>query len=72
MLERRVTIADVKTAIGRSSHAESYEGKVVNGGTTWRIIGPDCDGETMIGIGVEIFGGVDGKPWFVLITVFDP
>jgi len=47
---------DVHTAIDRSARAEAYQdGVPMNGGTCWRVVGPDVDGERTLGIGVEIY-----------------
>jgi len=61
---------DVHTAIDRSHQAAPYEdGEATCDGTCWRIIGPDCDGDRQIGIGVEIYANVDRKIWMMLCTV---
>ena len=68
--ERRVDMTDVHTAIDRSTRAVPYkDGKPMNDGTCWRILGPDCDGNRTIGVGIEVFAGVDGRPWIMLCTV---
>ena len=68
--ERGVDMIDIHTAIDRSSRAAPYkDGKPMNDGTCWRIIGPDCDGNRAIGVDIEIYAGVDGRPWITLCTV---
>jgi hypothetical protein len=58
--ERGVDMMDVHTAIDRSTRATPYkDGKPMN----------DCDGNRTIGVGVEVFAGVDGRPWIMLCTV---
>lgn len=70
MSERHVDMTDIHTAIDRSRHAEPYkDGKPRHGGTCWRIIGPDCDGEGNIGVGIEVFKELNGSCWIVLCTV---
>jgi hypothetical protein len=68
--ERAIDMIDIHTAIDRSNRAEPYkDGIPVNDGTCWRIIGPDCDGSRIIGVGIEVFAGVDRRPWITLCTV---
>jgi hypothetical protein len=67
--ERAVDMADVHTAIDKSHQAEPYDGEPRSDGTCWRIIGPDCDDERDIGVGVEIYANVDRTVWMTLCTV---
>ena len=68
--ERNVDMTDIHTAIDRSHQAEPYkDGKPRAGGTCWRIIGPDCDGDGMIGIGIEVYKELNGTIWITLCTV---
>jgi hypothetical protein len=69
---RRIDMTDVHTAIDRCTRVVPYgNGTPMNGGTCWRIIGPNCDGDATIAVGIEIFAGVDGHPWITLCTVMD-
>lgn len=63
---------DVHTAIDRSVRAESYQdGKAMNGGTCWRVIGPDVDGERTLGIGIEVYSAPNRSVWITLCTVIE-
>jgi hypothetical protein len=68
--ERGVNMLDIHNAFDRSVHAEPYaEGQPRNSGTCWRVIGPDCDGERVLGVGVEAWRSADRKSWITLCTV---
>jgi hypothetical protein len=70
MAERNVDMLDIHTAIDRSQEVEPYtDGKPRHGGTCWRIIGPDCDGDGMISIGIEVYKELNGTYWIALCTV---
>lgn len=72
MHERRVNMFDVHTAIDRSARAEAYpDGKPVNDGSCWRVIGPDVDGERTLGIGVEVYSAPNRTVWITLCTVIE-
>jgi hypothetical protein len=72
MLERSVNMPDVHTAIDRSVRAEAYqEGVPMNGGTCWRVFGPDVDGERTLGIGVEVYSAPSRSVWITLCTVIE-
>jgi len=67
--ERKLGLADVKHALARPSHIESYEGRDASqGGTNWRVTGPSIDGES-IRVGVEAYE-VRGAQWALIITLF--
>src|ERR1051325_6168292 len=70
MGERSVNMFDVHTAIDRSARAEAYQdGTPVNGGMCWRVIGPDVDGERILGIGIEVYNAPNRSVWITLCTV---
>lgn len=72
MRERSVNMFDVHTAIDRSTSAVPYaDGKPENGGTCWRVIGPDVDGERMLGLGVEVYAAPNRTVWITLCTVIE-
>jgi hypothetical protein len=72
MSERSVNMFDVHTAIDRSSRAEAYQdGTPMNGGTCWRVFGPDADGERTLGIGVEVYSAPNRTVWITLCTVIE-
>jgi hypothetical protein len=72
MAERRVNMFDVHTAIDRSSVAREYpDGIPENGGTCWRVFGPDVDGERNLAIGVEIYAAPNRTVWITLCTVIE-
>ena len=71
LAERDVDMNDVHNAIDRSHKAVPYlNGTPRNGGTCWRIWGPDCDGDRTIGVGIEIYTASGGY-WFTLCTVIE-
>ena len=72
MVERRVNMFDVHTAIDRSTTAGPYpDGTPMNGGTCWRIVGPDVDGERTLGLGVEVYAAPNRTIWITLCTVIE-
>jgi hypothetical protein len=72
MVERNVNMFDVHTAIDRSTTAAPYpEGTPVNEGTCWRVIGPDVDGERILGLGVEVYAAPNRTVWITLCTVIE-
>ena len=67
--DRDISILDVKRAVERAYSCETYKnGKPMNGGTCWRVTGPDFAGDAT-SIGVEAFTDHLGKR-AVLCTVF--
>ena len=72
MDQRIVDMLDVHTAIDRSVRAEAYrDGKPENGGTCWRVFGPDVDGERTLAIGVEVYSAPNRTAWITLCTVIE-
>lgn len=72
MGERNVNMFDVHTAIDRANRAEPYvDGKSVNDGTCWRVIGPDVDGERTLGLGIEVYAAPNRTVWITLCTVME-
>jgi hypothetical protein len=72
MDERSVNMFDVHTAIDRSVRAEAYQdGTPMNGGTCWRVFGPDVDGDRTLGIGVEVYSAPNRSVWITLCTVIE-
>lgn len=70
LTERAVSMLDVGTAIVRATAAERYKEQVARqGGTCWRIFGPDVEGERILGIGIETFLYRKRKR-MMLVTVF--
>jgi hypothetical protein len=67
--QRGITLRDAQNAIRRASHCAAYAGGTpLAGGTCWRIVGPDLDGEETT-VGVEAFEDHLGRR-VLLITVF--
>ena len=60
---------DVHAAIGRCSTVEPHSDMPKNGGTSWRVTGPDADGERKITIGVEAFES-EKQQRVILCTAF--
>lgn len=72
MDERSVDMFDVHTAIDRSERAEEYrDGTPMNGGSCWRVFGPDADGTRTLGIGVEVYRAPNRSAWITLCTVIE-
>ena len=71
LAQRNITMLDVLNAITKTTQVVSYpKGKARNGGTQWRVLGPDTDGNRTIVVGVETF--LDHKKRrMMLVTVFD-
>lgn len=71
MVERGVDFPDVRSAISRATRVTSYEnGTAQQGGSCWRVLGPDLDDQRDIAVGVEVF--LDKKKRrIVLVTVFE-
>jgi len=69
--ERGVNMLDVHAVFIRCKAVEPYPaGACANGGTTWRVIGPDADGDRFIAIGIEAYVK-GGTKWVTLCTVFE-
>src|SRR6185312_10945512 len=69
MASRRLSLADIKNVLLRSTGCSPYEeGKISRGGACWRIAGQDLDGD-QASIGVELYRDHLGKACLV-ITVF--
>ncbi len=65
---RRVNIRDAFNAIQNATSCDAFAGRCTQGGSAWRITGPDLDDGTLA-VGVEVF--VDHMGGFViLITTF--
>lgn len=67
--QRNITLRDAQNAIRRALRCAPYaDGTPLAGGTCWRIVGPDLDGEETT-VGVEAFEDHLGRR-VLLITVF--
>lgn len=68
--QRSVTLRDVKLAVRRATSCEAYtpERGALYGGTTWRVIGPDAEGD-LLSVGIECFEDHLGQK-VLLMTVF--
>jgi hypothetical protein len=69
MRERGVDLLDIYAACEHCSRVESYSGNPRNGGTSWRVFGPDSERERIIGIGVEAFLDPRSQRFVMLCTV---
>ncbi|WP_437635055.1 hypothetical protein [Sorangium sp. So ce854] len=68
--ERKVDMQDVFNAIEKAISCTAYaNGIPTNGGTCWRVVGPNIDEDEHVAIGIEAF--LDKKKRrCVLCTVF--
>jgi hypothetical protein len=69
MLERGVDMADVHAVFQWCSFVEPYGGLAKNGGSGWRVHGPDQDRQRSLAIGVEAYM-IKGNKLLMLCTVF--
>lgn len=69
LVEREIDMLDVHAAIGRCSSVEPHTDMPRNGGSCWRIEGPDADGARTVAVGAEAFEK-DGQRRVMLCTVF--
>lgn len=70
LLERGFDMFDVLHAVEHATRVRSYDQEPEHGGTTWRIVGRNVDGNRSVAIGVECF--LDRKRHRVaLITVME-
>jgi hypothetical protein len=72
LAERKIDIEDVFSAVDAASTCVVFEqGTPQNGGTCWRVIGKNIDGDQEVAVGVEAF--LDHKRRrCILCTVFKP
>jgi hypothetical protein len=70
LVERGFDMFDVLHAVEQATRARRYDQEPQHGGTCWRIIGRNVDGNRSVAVGVECF--LDRKRRrVVLITVME-
>ena len=70
LASRRITMLDALHVLGRAPHVDAHPDPPRHGGTCWRVIGRDVDGERTIAVGVEAFRDDLGRR-LMLCTVID-
>ena len=67
--QRRTSTYEAKLAIARASRCTAYADRApLAGGTSWRVVGPDPDGDDLT-VGVEAFRDHLGRR-ALLVTIF--
>lgn len=69
LTQRRITMADVRHAIVCAERAEPHDSPPEHGGTCWRILGEDIEGDSLT-VGIEAYLDVTTLRRFILCTVF--
>lgn len=70
--DRHLDMEDVFTAVDHATACERYvKGKAEHGGSCWRLIGPNVDGDQEIALGIEAYMDKKGRRC-VLCTIFRP
>lgn len=71
LVERNITLRDVRNAIEKPSYVERYEnGDPHHDGTCWRVYGYDLGRVKEVGVGVETYINAEGRR-LILCTIFN-